>query len=64
MGYKLSNINKVQPVEPPCKKTIYHTIEEAQDMIRYLKENKTGKEINAYKCETCGFWHLTSRSKP
>jgi hypothetical protein len=63
MGYKLSGIKKTDPVEPPCRKTIYYTPEEAQDMIKYLKENRTGKVISTYKCTICGFWHLTSKAK-
>jgi hypothetical protein len=61
MGHKISNIKKIPPVEPPCKKTIYNSIEEAQDMITYINENRRSKEIRAYKCQICGFWHLTSK---
>jgi hypothetical protein len=63
MGYNLSKMKKIDPVGSPCKKKTYYTLEEAQDMIKYLKENRTGKEISAYKCATCGFWHLTSKSR-
>jgi hypothetical protein len=64
MSYKQSNPKHVVPFEPPCKKTIYHTFEDAQDMIRYMRKNSTtGKEISAYKCDVCGFWHLTSKIK-
>jgi len=63
MAYKLSNIKKVNPIEPPCKKTIYNSLEEAQDMVSYIKENRRVQEIHAYKCNSCGFWHLTSKSK-
>jgi hypothetical protein len=64
MAYKQSNFGKITPFEPPCRKTIYHTLEDAQDMIRYMKENRaSAKEINAYKCDVCGFWHLTSKIK-
>jgi hypothetical protein len=63
MGYKLSNIKKINPIEPPCKKTIYNSLEEAQDMIDYIKETRVVKDIHAYKCTVCGFWHLTSKSK-
>lgn len=63
MGYKLSNIKKISPIEPPCKKTIYNSLEEAQDMIDYIKETRVVKDIHAYKCTACGFWHLTSKSK-
>ncbi|MGD0583975.1 MAG: hypothetical protein ABR974_13640 [Bacteroidales bacterium] len=62
MSYKLTNKN-INPVNPPCRKTIYNSLEEAQDMIRYISENRGGKEIRAYKCTVCGFWHLTSRIK-
>jgi hypothetical protein len=63
VAYKLSNIKKIQPVGLPCRKTMYNSLEEAQDMIRFLNENRTGRELRAYKCMTCGFWHLTSKSK-
>jgi len=63
MGYKLSNTKKLNPIEPSCKKTIYYSPEEAEDMVRYIKENRRVKEIHAYKCLTCGFWHLTSKSE-
>jgi hypothetical protein len=61
--YKLSNIKKIHPVDPPCKKTMYNSLEEAQDMIQYIKENGRGRELYAYKCMTCGFWHLTSKMR-
>jgi hypothetical protein len=63
MGYKLPNIKKINPIELPCKKAMYNSLEEAQDMIRYIRENRRVREIHAYKCMTCGFWHLTSKSK-
>jgi hypothetical protein len=63
MGYKLSNTKKIHPVEPSCKKTIYNSQEEAQEMISYIKDNRSVKEIHSYKCTICGFWHLTSKSK-
>jgi hypothetical protein len=62
MVYRLSNIKKINPLEPLCKKAIYNSSEEAQDMIRYIKENRRIQEIHAYKCTACGFWHLTSKS--
>ena len=61
MGNKLTNIKKIHPIEFPCKKTIYNSLEEAQDMIAYINENRVSKEIRAYKCQICGFWHLTSK---
>jgi hypothetical protein len=63
MGYKVSITKKINPIEPICKKTMYNSIEEAQDMIRYIKENRGVQKIQAYQCTVCGFWHLTSKSK-
>jgi len=63
MGYNLSNTKKIQPVEPSCRKTIYTSLEEAQDMVSYIKESRRVPEISVYKCMSCGFWHLTSKSK-
>jgi len=63
MGYKLSKIKKINPIEPPCRKTMYYSIEEANDMIKYIKENRVIQNIHAYKCISCGFWHLTSKSE-
>jgi hypothetical protein len=63
MGYKISKIKKLHPIEPPCKKTMYYSLEEAQVMIQYINENRRVREIHAYKCTICGFWHLTSKSK-
>jgi len=61
MGYRQSYRRKIDPIEPPCRKTVYYSKEEAQDMIRYINENRVGKEITVYKCDICGFWHLTSK---
>ena len=61
MAHKISNSKNIQPVEPPCKKSIYHSLAEAQDMITYISETRVSKEIRAYKCQICGFWHLTSK---
>lgn len=61
MRYKSLARKNVNPFEPPCKKAIYHTREDAEDMIRHIAETRTGREIKAYRCDVCGFWHLTSR---
>jgi hypothetical protein len=63
MGFRLSNKTKIHPIDPPCKKTIYNSLEDAQAMIKYIVENREVQEIHAYKCTICGFWHLTSKSK-
>jgi predicted RNA-binding Zn-ribbon protein involved in translation (DUF1610 family) len=63
VAYKLSNIKKITPVVPSCKKTLFNSPEEAREMIQYIKHNRRVQELTAYKCTTCGFWHLTSKSK-
>ena len=63
MHYKTSGKKSIAPFEPPCKKTTYHTREDAEDMIRHLTETLTGRKISAYRCDVCGFWHLT-KNKP
>jgi hypothetical protein len=63
MAYKSKRSGSVDPITPSCKKTIYNSLEEAQDMIRYIKENRNVGELNAYKCPICGMWHLTSKTE-
>jgi hypothetical protein len=63
MAYKHLRIKNIDPLELPCRKTIYQTREDALDMIAYIKENRGGPDINVYKCTSCGFWHLTSKTK-
>lgn len=61
MKYKPSHIRKIYPLEAPCKKTIYNSLIDAQEAIDYLLENRVVKDLSAYKCTLCGFWHLTSK---
>jgi hypothetical protein len=61
MKSKLSRTRKIDPIETPCKKTIYNSLIEAKESIVYLQENKGAKDLSAYKCTICGFWHLTSK---
>ena len=61
MKYKPSRIRKIYPVDSPCKKTMYNSYAEAKESIDYLRENKWVKDLSAYKCSVCGFWHLTSK---
>ena len=56
-----SRIRKTDPIEPPCKKTMYNSLIDAKESINYLQENKGIKDLSAYKCSLCGFWHLTSK---
>jgi rubrerythrin len=57
---KLSKTEKIAPIEPLCKKTIYASQAEAEEAIRYMKEIRW-VELNSYHCSVCGFWHLTSK---
>lgn len=59
-----------------CGKIQYNSFKEAQAVINYGKNHRryiNGRRINrrigkkdirpirSYKCEVCGFWHLTSQ---
>ena len=63
MAYKPSNFKSIDPIVPLCKKTMYNSREEAEDMIRYIQENRMVRELHAYQCTTCGMWHLTSTAR-
>ena len=63
MAPKPSFSKSVDPILPACKKKIYNSREEAEDMIRYIQETRIVKELYAYQCTECGLWHLTSKSK-
>lgn len=62
MSYRSSKYKPVDSISSPCKKAMYQSREEAEDMIRYIQENRIVKELRAYHCEICGMWHLTSLS--
>jgi len=40
---------------------MYNSLIEANDAIEFLRKTKYVKELSAYKCTVCGFWHLTSK---
>jgi hypothetical protein len=63
VAYKTSNFKSLDPIVPSCKKKMYNSLEDARDIIRYIKENRAVKDLEAYECTTCGMWHLTSKSK-
>lgn len=63
MRYKTVARKNVDPFGLPCKKAIYQTREDAEEMIRHIAETRTAREIRTYRCDVCGFWHLTSREK-
>jgi hypothetical protein len=51
-----------EPINIPCKKAIYNSLADAEEMIKHITETRYTKTIKAYKCNICGFWHLTSKS--
>jgi len=59
----LKNLKSIPPIEPSCKKEMYNSKAEAEDMIRYIRENRIVRELRAYHCPVCGKWHLTSKSE-
>jgi hypothetical protein len=61
MKYKPTREGKVYPIESPCKKTMYSSYADARESMDYLMANRNVKELSAYKCTICGFWHLTSK---
>ena len=62
MKYKLSKSERIAPLEPRCKKTVYESKVTAQEAIDYVMSGKRVK-LETYQCTICGFWHLTSIKK-
>lgn len=60
MAYKSSKHRFVDPIGPRCKKAMYNTREEAEDMIRHIHETRITRPLHAYQCNNCGMWHLSS----
>jgi lipopolysaccharide biosynthesis regulator YciM len=58
--HKLSKTDTINPIELPCKKTLYNSQADALEAIKYMTEIRV-VELKAYKCSVCGFWHLTSK---
>ena len=71
-----SKIDEILVHRPLCVKIQYRSFKEAQAVINYAKNHRrylNGKRVNrrmgkkdirpirSYKCEICGFWHLTSQ---
>ena len=63
MAYKSSKHQVVDPIGPSCKKTMYDSREEAEDMIRHIRETRYVKDLHAYQCPACGMWHLSSKTE-
>jgi hypothetical protein len=73
----LPETNSVTIVHRPlCEKIQYRSFKEAQAVINYGKNHRkytNGRRVNrrigkkdirpirSYKCQVCGFWHLTSQ---
>jgi hypothetical protein len=66
----------VDVIESTCGKVKYHSFRDAQEAINNGKKHRrfiNGKRVNrrvgkkdirpvrSYKCDDCGFWHLTSQ---
>ena len=62
MKYRPFKKERIDPIDFPCKKEVYYTLEDAQMMIRHIEETRVTRKIRAYRCNVCGFWHLTSRA--
>ena len=41
-----------------CAKVRYPTRRRAR---QFARQARTGTRLTAYRCTTCGFWHLTSQ---
>lgn len=63
MVYKASKFRSVDPLGPSCKKAMYNSRAEAEDMIKHIHENRVVGNLDTYQCNICGMWHLTSRSR-
>mgnify|MGYP001813784394 FL=1 len=63
MACKSSKSKSVSPFDPGCKKTICNSREEAEDMILHIQETGIVRALHAFRCSSCGLWHLSSKSK-
>jgi hypothetical protein len=63
VAHRSSTYKSVKPIDPGCKKAIYQSREEAEEMIRHIRETRFVSELSAYECPHCGLWHLSSKSK-
>ena len=54
-------INQVEPC--PCGKVTYASRHDAEKAAKLLsKKHKKNRGINAYLCEICNQWHLSSKT--
>jgi hypothetical protein len=60
MAYNSSKNRSVDPIGPACKKGMYSSQEEAEDMIQHIQETRYTRQLHAYQCNVCGMWHLSS----
>ncbi|MCU0408623.1 MAG: hypothetical protein MUD02_06715 [Bacteroidales bacterium] len=63
MAYSANSKTGAGPLEPRCRKEAYTSMEDAQAMVQHISETRITREIRAYKCPVCGYWHLTSRAR-
>ena len=59
MKYRPLKKEKIDPIDYSCRKEVYYTLEDALMMIRHIEETRVTRKIRAYRCNVCGFWHLT-----
>lgn len=60
MTYNSIKHQKINPIEPPCKKTMYDSVEQAMDSIVNINETM-GIKLNWYNCTICKKIHLTTK---
>jgi alanyl-tRNA synthetase len=58
--HRVSKTDKINPIEPPCRKAMYNSQADALEAIKYMTEIRV-VELKTYQCSVCGFWHLTSK---
>ena len=72
-----TKFNAIVVQEKTCNKVQYTSFREAQAILNCVKHprrysrgrkgrrvgKKDYKPIRSYKCEICGFWHLTSQNE-
>lgn len=73
----MSGSTNTEIVKKKCWKIAYNSFREAQGVINYSRKHryKDGKRMNrlvgekgkqlqrSYKCDECGFWHITSQKE-
>ena len=62
-GQRVFGAEAKKPEVEYCEgKPKFKTKAEIKEYIKNVNENKGGKSFRYYRCETCGCWHLTTRT--